>query len=228
MGIPVACRPEAFELFAAQVPQLETTPGLMRAAIAISMHAEPELDPSLVEEEIGRIGATIRRRVTGASSHGLLAHLHHELFERRGFRGNVEDYYNPGNSFLPVVLKSERGIPITLSLVYKLVANRIGLRAEGINAPGHFLAQVHSGARPMLIDAFHGGRVLTAQDAHMLMEQATGRKIPFRDSNLQPATHMQWIARMLQNLVSIFINEGRGQDVAAMSELGQLLGAALY
>lgn len=228
MSAPVACRREAFELFAAQMPHIETTPGLLRAAVAVSMHSNPNISPHQVEDEIGQIAGTIRRRVSGVSSQALLAHLHQELFERRGFHGNEEDYYAAENSYLPYVLSTGMGIPITLSLVYKLVANRVGLRAEGVNSPGHFLVQVYSGNRAMLIDAFHGGRVLTPTDAHELMESATGRSFPISEANLEPASHSQWIARMLQNLVNIFISHGRTQDITAMSELSQLLGAALY
>ena len=61
------------------------------------------------------------------------------LFEVFGLRGNAEDYYNPANSYLCDVLATRRGLPITLSLVYKLVAEGVGLEVHGVNAPGHFL-----------------------------------------------------------------------------------------
>ena len=64
--------------------------------------------------------------------HAVLAHLHEVLFDEEGFAGNVDDYYNVANSYLPVVLETRRGIPISLTLLYKLVAERLGLPVQGV------------------------------------------------------------------------------------------------
>ena len=70
--------------------------------------------------------------------------------------GNVDDYYNPANSYLPGVLRTQRGLPITLTLIYKCVGEQLGLTVYGINSPGHFLAAVENGrtigdGRPPLV-----------------------------------------------------------------------------
>ena len=49
------------------------------------------------------------------------------LFHDYGFRGNHEDYTDPLNSFLDQVLARKKGLPITLGMVYLLVAGRLGL-----------------------------------------------------------------------------------------------------
>ena len=69
------------------------------------------------------------------STQAILANLHEILFTEEGFRGNTSDYYNPRNSFLPAVLESHRGIPLTLSLIYKAVGGRLGLAIRGSTAP---------------------------------------------------------------------------------------------
>ena len=68
-----------------------------------------------------------RSRVRGQQPQAMLAHLHALLFEEEGFSGNVDDYYNTANNLIPIVLKTRRGLPITLSLVYKNVAGRLGI-----------------------------------------------------------------------------------------------------
>ena len=227
MPAPSACRPEAFALFTDQLPELETTNGLFRAAIAISIHALPQTIPLEVERHVSRLADQVRQRVSGNNRAALAAHLHYELFDRNGFRGNVHDYYNPLNSFVPAVLETGLGIPISLALIYKAVAVRVGLRVEGINSPGHFLVSVADSSRPMIVDPFHQGQMLTREEAFDRMDQATGRPVPRTDRNLMPATHRQWIGRMLQNLASIYAANGDADDVAAMSELGGLLGMSL-
>ena len=69
-------------------------------------------------------------RVRGNQQQALLAHLHQFLFEEQGFAGNSNDYYNPFNSYLPALLQTKLGLPISLSLIYKLVAERLGLSGE--------------------------------------------------------------------------------------------------
>lgn len=122
---PVACRPAAFRLFAAQLPRLATNRGLLRAAIAISMHELPDVDPDSVEQGFIDIAARIRRRLKNPMPEALLAHLHNELFDTLSLRGNVDDYYNAYNSYLPSVLATGLGIPISLSLVYTVVAREL-------------------------------------------------------------------------------------------------------
>src|SRR5205823_9346815 len=90
--------------------------------------------------------------------------LNRVLFEEQGFRGNTEAYYDPRNSFLNDVLDRRTGIPITLSTVYMAVGRRAGLTVEGVGLPGHFVARVSTGEGDVLVDPFHGGAVLTAED----------------------------------------------------------------
>jgi regulator of sirC expression with transglutaminase-like and TPR domain len=222
---PVHCRPKAFELFARQMPVLDTTEGLLRAAVAISMHEIPGADPAEVDQQIQRLADRVRRRLRSRNVHAVLAHLHEVLFDEEGFAGNVDDYYNVANSYLPVVLETHRGIPISLTLLYKLVAERLGLPVQGVNAPGHFLGRVVSRAEKMLIDPFYGGRVMTDTEAFERIRQVTGQPIPADMRLLKPATHVQWVARLLANIQHIFTQQARQEDLAAMVELHGLLEA---
>lgn len=229
---PIACRPIAFRMFAAQLPTLATNRGLLRTAVAISMHELPDVDADVVEQGVMDIAARIRRRLTNPLPAALLAHLHEELFESLHLRGNIDDYYNAQNSYLPSVMATGLGIPISLSLIYAVVARELGLRAEGINAPGHFLVQVAAGGAPMYVDPFYRGEMLTREDALSRITAAIGRPLVSHaaggDESLRPATHQQWIARMIHNLVNLFAADGRSRDVAAMSEMMALLDGSLF
>jgi len=161
-----------------------------------------------------------------------LAHLHDVLFDVAGFVGNVEDYYAPANSYLPEVLRTRRGLPITLVLIYKSVAEGVGLVVHGINSPGHFLAAVEtrtpaSGLASqdgwMYIDPFYGGELLNRGDVCRRIAETTGIEPADTTQWLAPATHRQWLARMLHNLQAVFAHAGRERDLYAMQELQELL-----
>lgn len=217
------CRRHAHELFSAQLPDLETTPALLRAAAAIGMHELGNVDPGGIDQSLRAIGDEVRRRVRTPSPNALLAHLHAVMFDEMGFRGNAQDYYNPTNSYLPVVLEKRHGLPITLTLIYKCVAEHIGLTVHGVNAPWHFIAEVLIDGRPMYVDPFHRGRTLKRREVFEQIESITSEPVPKDDRALARATHRLWIARMLQNLINVFYRSGRAHDVAAMAELQSLL-----
>ncbi|MGA2500746.1 MAG: transglutaminase-like domain-containing protein [Tepidisphaeraceae bacterium] len=223
MSRPTHCRPQVYELFRSQMKAIETTDGLFTAAVAIAMHELADAGPEKSQREIERYAELVRRRVRSDSIDAKLAHLHDVLFDEAGFVGNSDDYYNPGNSYVPVVLDTHRGLPITLSLVYKAVAERVGVSVVGINAPLHFLAGVRDGERTMLVDPFFGGRALSREEAFERIEEVSGRVIPRVDEMLPKATHRQWIGRILQNLMSIFEHAERWRDRDAMLELRGVL-----
>jgi regulator of sirC expression with transglutaminase-like and TPR domain len=225
---PAACRLPAYQLFAEQLPIIETTAGLLNAAIAISMHALDDVEPAAIDEQLQDLAHRVSSRVRSGSSEAMLAHLHDVLFDEEGFQGNSEDYYNPLNSYLSAVLELKRGIPISLSLIYKVVGERIGLDIEGVNAPGHFVCRVMTDDGWMIVDPYVGGGVLTAEEAFERMEHVTGRPVPRTPEYLAPATHSQWLSRMLVNLQHIFATNERRSDLAAMSELQSLLDYSVY
>jgi regulator of sirC expression with transglutaminase-like and TPR domain len=217
------CRPEAFRLFAEGIQHLETTRGLVQAALAISLHALDDTDLAKVEQRLDALAERVRVRTGSQREEALLAHLHHVLFDEEGFLGERANYYNPLNSYLPAVLESRRGNPITLSLIYKAVGERVGLTIEGVNSPGHFLVRVRDSRGWLLIDPYHQGRSLTDREAAALIDQVFSQP-PGRDYNLdEPATHSQWIERMLANLFHTFAAYGCRADQAAMVELHAVL-----
>jgi len=220
---PKLCRPEAFEFFAEQLPKLETTGGLLNAALAISMHAFEDVQPDDIDLRLMALASRVRARFRGEHVQAMLAHLHHVFFEEEGFIGNHGQYYHPLNSYLPAVLESRRGVPATLSLVYKVVAEHVGLHVEGVNAPGHFLVRVRGQRDWIIIDPYFCGAVLSRNEAFERIEQVTGAPVPHDRTSLAPATHREWIVRILSNLQHIFSHQNRRDDFAAMSELYALL-----
>ncbi|MCA9231667.1 MAG: transglutaminase family protein [Planctomycetales bacterium] len=227
MTRPVHCRPIAYEAFRRQLLELDSTAGLFRAAFAISLHERPEADLGETESIVENLSDTVRRRVRSRSQQAILAHLHDVLFDVFGLQGNTEDYYNPANSYLADVLQTRLGIPITLVLIYKRVAEPLGIVVHGINAPGHFLARVEPLAdesdQPMFVDPFFSGELLNRDEVTRRIEQATGRPLGPPRVQLAQATNRQWLARMLNNLLAAFAAKGHDREVCAMQELQELL-----
>jgi regulator of sirC expression with transglutaminase-like and TPR domain len=220
---PKYCNPRAFSAFVTSIADLEHPGGLLSAATAISLHFLPHesLRPSI--ESVMDMVATVRARVHSAAPEALVARLHEVMFDELGFIGSDQDYYAIENSLIPRVLQTKRGIPITLSLIYYTVGRLVGLAIEGVNSPGHFLVRVHMSGDTMLVDPFHGGRVLSAVEGVAMIERVVQQ--PWQDDvdwfpTCQPR---QWLERILNNLRSTLIHSGDYKEVAAMRELQSVL-----
>ncbi len=140
------CRPEALQYFLRQLPKLHTREGLLRAAIAISMHALDDVDPGRVEQRLKVMSLRVLERSPSRRPAAILANLHAVLFEEEGFAGNLDNYYNALNNYIPAVLASRCGVPITLSLIYKIVGQWAGLTIQGAacRANTEAMARPHS------------------------------------------------------------------------------------
>ena len=127
--------------------------------------------------------------------------LNRVLFHESGFRGNLEHYTDPRNSLLDQVLARRTGLPLTLSLVYLLVAQRIGLALEPIGLPGHFVVGCFLDGAPFFIDAFDQGVFRTAGEMMAILRQnAVEPKI----TDLAPTPVREVLSRCCRNLAKHF------------------------
>jgi len=222
--LPICCSQAAYLAMEQELPVLETPLGLIRSAVAVAMHQMGDAaDFTRVETILTDYAATVTSRVHGGQAQGVFAHLHSLLFEEEKFTGNTQDYYNPLNSCLPHVLKSHVGLPITLCIIYKAVAEKLGLRVWGLGLPGHFLAGTEINGKTVLIDPFSAGRLVTVDEARDRMQSQFGKELQWSETFLQPVNNRYWLTRVLQNLISAFGREGRYADVAAVLEMEMLL-----
>jgi regulator of sirC expression with transglutaminase-like and TPR domain len=75
----------------------------------------------------------------------------------------------------------------------------------------------------MYVDPFHSGELLDRNDVRGRIAETTGRLTSDVSQWLRPATHRQWLSRMLNNLQAVFAHAGRERDLYAMQELHDLL-----
>ena len=131
------------------------------------------------------------------------------LFGGRGdearLRGNTRDYYAAQNSNLLWVLANGLGNPISLSCISLLLGHRLGMRIEGCNFPGHFLARVNLEDKVWLVDCFNRGRFMLSEDVAKHHPAAN----PSMEDVIREAAPVEAIiARVLRNLDEAFEREG--------------------
>jgi regulator of sirC expression with transglutaminase-like and TPR domain len=205
--------PTALEYFSALVAD-DASLSLLEAAASLCQDEHPDIDLQALLGEVDALADQLRRRVPAdAVPLQRLRRLNRYFFQELGFAGNVNDYYDPGNSLLSTVLRTRRGIPITLAVLYIELANEIGLNACGVSFPGHFLVKLHMPEGEVVIDPFSGQSLSREQLDELL--------VPYRRSHglegdfemplglfLQAAEPRDVLARMLRNLKEIHRSAG--------------------
>jgi regulator of sirC expression with transglutaminase-like and TPR domain len=202
---------------------LSPDPDLAIAALMIARIEYPTLDAGPYLDRLDALGREARLRVAAAVINPGEAPLHVDpecyarvialnnyLFNELHFVGNEVHYNDPRNSFLNEVLDRRTGIPITLALLYMEVARRAGLHVEGINFPGHFLLRCpvrlgQSYSKDLIIDAFHGGALLSEAACLELLRRHEGDEAVFESHLHGHATKLQILARMLLNLKRTYV-----------------------
>jgi len=181
---------------------------LAEASLLLARDVYPALDVAVYLAQLNDIAAAIRRRIASdAFAEQKVIALNYYLFNEMRFSGNVDDYYDPRNSYLNEVLERRSGVPITLSVVYLEVGRRLGLNLRGVSFPGHFLVRLAVTRGNLVLDPFRGGEAQSEAElrqrlAHVLPPDKA-EKVPL-DPYLEAATPRQIIARMLRNLKDIY------------------------
>lgn len=200
--------PTALQYFSALVAEDNSFP-LLEAALALAQDEWPQLDVQGELARIDELGLRLHRRIPAdAVPLQRLRLLNQYFFQELGFAGNVNDYYDRRNSFLPDVMRSRRGIPITLALLYIELAAQADLQAVGISFPGHFLIKVHLPKGEVVIDPFNGRSLSREALEERLQPFRQRHQLAAEDETplglfLQPAPGRDVIARMLRNLREI-------------------------
>ncbi|MDM0112996.1 tetratricopeptide repeat protein [Variovorax sp. J22R133] len=215
--------PTALEYFRTLVSSDEHFP-LLEAAASIAQDEYPELDVQQVLGDVDQLLARLKRRLPAdAAPLQRLRALNQFFFHDLSFGGNVNDYYDPDNSYLNAVLRTRRGIPISLAVLWLELAHGLNLHARGVGFPGHFMLKVTLPKGQVVIDPFTG--------RSLSREELSERLEPYKRGNglvgefdvplglyLQPATPREIISRMLRNLKEIHQTQEDWQRAIAVQD----------
>ena len=182
---------------------------LLEAAVSLAQDEYPDLDVEQVLGDVDQLLARLKRRLPShAPELQRLRALNQFFFRDLGFGGNINDYYDPDNSYLNTVLRTRRGIPITLAVLWLELAVGLDLKARGVAFPGHFMVKVNLPKGQVVIDPFNGQSLSREELAERLepLRQHSSISDEFEvpmGLYLQSAPPREIITRMLRNLQEI-------------------------
>jgi len=205
--------------FYQEVQQPDEQINLERAALYIAQEEYLDLDVDEYLNALDMMADDVREQLPIESYPlKILKTINHYLYGNLGFAGNTENYYDPRNSFLNDVIDRRTGIPITLSLVYLAIAQRLDFPMVGIGMPGHFLIRPIQEDMDIFVDAFSQGEILFPQDCQDRLNQMSGQSVEMQPQFLAAVTPRQFLARMLTNLKATYLSRGEMEKVLAAIE----------
>ena len=200
--------PTPLQYFSSLVQSGDSLP-LLETAACIAQDEYPDLDMQSVLGEVDELLARLKRRIApDAPPLQTLRLLNQYFFRELSFAGNVNHYDDPGNSYIHRVLKTRRGIPISLAVLWMELAQGVGLSVSGVGFPGHFLVKVSLPKGQVVIDPFTGQSLGREELSERLDAFRPSPSAPIEEEvplglYLQAAAPREIIARMLRNLKHI-------------------------
>ncbi len=208
---------------------------LLSGAIIIAKYQYPGLDAALLHERI----QAIRRDIWLELNDHQTAFEQVKIFNRiffgmHRFRGESQNYHTPANSYINTVLESRKGNPLSLCLIYSVIAQSLDLPIYGVNLPNHFVLaymdRKHSafGLKKedddygvlFYINAFSKGSIFDAAEIKAFIQ---GIHLQQDRSFFEPCSNSAILKRMLANLIHAFQQVGSAQKVAELQELSNMI-----
>ena len=182
---------------------------LLEAAASLAQDEYPDLDMQQVLGDVDQLVARLKRRIPkDAAALQKLRCMQQFFYRDMGFAGNANNYYEPDNSYLNAVLRTRKGIPISLAVIWLEIAQAVGLNAHGVSFPGHFMIKVTLPRGQVVIDPLNG--------TSLSREELSERIEPYKRRSglideydvplglyLQSAKPRDILTRMLRNLKEI-------------------------
>ena len=179
---------------------------LETGALLLARTVAPRLDVGECCTALDAIAARCRELIVEPSSAREKCRiLNRVLFHEWGFHGNVEHYTDPRNSFLDQVLIRRTGIPLSLSIVYLLVAGRLELELDPVGLPGHFVVGCFTDDLPFFIDPFERG---IFRDADEIFESLRANHLVPKVTDLAPTPVREVLCRSCRVLVNHYAAAG--------------------
>lgn len=184
---------------------------LLSGIILIARYQYPDLDEAAILKQIERIKhdawLELNPNLTALEKVRVLNHI---IFEVHGFSGNTTNFHAPQNSYINNVLESKRGNPLSLSILYSIIAQSLDIPVYGVNLPEHFIlayatektdlpVPISSKDEKVMfyINPFSKGTVFGKHEVDSFLRQLKVKPIP---AFYEPCSNIDMIRRLVNNL----------------------------
>jgi regulator of sirC expression with transglutaminase-like and TPR domain len=209
---------------------------LLIGALAIARYQYPGVNEEGVYTAIDKIKQDVWLEINQKNTALEKVRIFNKIFfGTHKFKGNSKNFLSPLNSFINTVLESRRGNPLSLCLIYSIVAQKMEIPIYGVNLPNHFIlaymdedkirhdmGEKNSHGVLFYINPFSKGSLF---DENEVKEFLNSLNLPNSREYFEPCSNTQIIKRMLTNLIAAFLEVGNAEKVNELILLRNILEA---
>lgn len=202
---------------------------LLHAWIRITKCFYPYFDTDAIHEQIHHIRKDIWLEMNdNLTALEQVKVFNHIFFDTHKFKGNTTDYYNPENIFINKVLEKRMGNPLSLSMLYMLIAQQVDLPVRGINLPEHFVLaymgerfdtesmRIYHDRALFYINVFNEGQAFSVEGINSFLHNLGMEPLP---AYFTPCSNSEMIIRMLNNILYSFDRAGKVDKTLGLEAL---------
>lgn len=204
---------------------------LLKGCYIIAQYQYPDLKIEALSEKIEKITQDVwlelNEKLTPLEKIKVLNHI---FFQLHGFSGNTTNFHAPENSFLNLVFENKKGNPLSLSIVYILVAQKVGIPIYGVNLPEHFILGYKNDINTFsflnenqilfYVNAFNKGAIFSRKEIEQFLKNL---KIELHEYYFNPCSNSDIIKRLVNNLVLAYEKLGYTTKVEELKKLFTVL-----
>src|SRR5580704_12252482 len=207
---------------------LSPTLPIAEAALALASFDRPRVALARYRQHLAAIARDVGRHAAGSADLAARAQALNEIILLKyGYSGDELTYDDLQNANLMRVIDRRKGLPVALGILYLDAARAQGWDTVGLGFPGHFLIRLSDGAERLILDPFHGGRVLDAAALRELLKAIAGQEIELAPEHYAPVADREVLLRLQNNLKSRLIQGERLEQAVRVVETMQMLAPDL-
>ena len=206
---------------------------LLTGAIIVAQYQYPGLDVAQLKAQIEEIQKSVWLEINNKQTALEIVRIINKVFfGMYHFQGNAKTFHSPLNSYINTVLETKKGNPLSLSLIYSIIAQNLNIPIYGVNLPNHFilaymdeyavnqfLPENNDFGVLFYINPFSKGSIFGTDE---IKEFLDGINIPHSRDYFEPCSNTSIIKRMLTNLIASFQEVGNSEKVNELIELREL------
>ncbi len=206
---------------------------LMKGFMLLARYHYPELDTEKIIKQMGQLVQDVWLELNGnLTALEKIKVVNHILFDVHKYRGNKSNIKSPDNLYLNVLLDTKKGNPLSIGILYIIIARSLKLPVYGVDLPNHFVlayldeayaekgSEVDAERALFYINPFNRGTLFTHNEIEAYIKQM---KLYHNESYFLPCDNLTIIRRVFDQLISLHEEQGNLEKVEELKKLATAL-----
>jgi hypothetical protein len=207
---------------------------LLEAALIIAKYNTPSIDENKLRADVEKLKRDIwlemNYNLTPLEQVNVFNHVFYSI---NGFTANNQNLFDASNNFIDTLLETRKGNPVSLGLLYLILARELEMPVYGVNLSQHFILSYHSHALEenekeneirksilFYINCLNKGIIFSRDDISLFLKRINIEPQPH---HYVPCDNLTIITLLVNNLIQAYEMNGIADKVNDYLKLKDIL-----